>query len=219
MLPMLTIYILYNQIMAYSFNYDFTKLPREFSKDIAKVIEKGKLHRKMGYISRKLVKKFKIDKILGIQLEDAISVVEDLIDINIKNLTNDKKFKKAKNKVLLLPHCSRKYMDSRCKAKFDSKLSSYFCVGCSKDCLVNKATKIAKKKNYQVFVLPGGSCIKKILQRVGCDAILGVACPEEIKLALRLLENSRLTCKGLPLIKNGCANTKFNLNSLKEILV
>jgi hypothetical protein len=205
--------------MAYSFNYDFTKLPKEFSKDIAKIVGKKELHRKLGSISRKLVKKFKIDKTLGIQLTDAISVVEDLIDINIKNLLNEKDFKKAKKKILLLPHCSRKYMDSRCKAKFDPKVSSYFCAGCSKDCLVNKATKIAKKKGYKVFVLPGGSCIKKILQKKECEAILGVACPEEIKLGSEILENLGMVYKGLPLIKNGCASTKFNIESLKEVLV
>jgi hypothetical protein len=205
--------------MAYSFNYDFSKLPKEFFKDLARVVEKKELHRKLGSISKKLVEKFKIDKTFGIQLSDAISVVEDLIDIGIKNLVHEEDFKKAKEKILLLPHCSRKYMDSRCKAKFDPELSSYFCASCSKDCLINKATKLAKKKGYKVFVLPGGSCIKKILQKIKCDAILGVACPEEIRLASKILEKYKVVGKGLPLIRNGCANTKFNIESLKEILV
>ena len=202
--------------MAYSFNYDFSKLPKEFSKDIAKVVARREIHKKIGSVSRKLVKKFKVDELSGIYMSDAISIVEDLIDINIKNLVNEKKFREAKNKILLLPHCSRKYMDSRCKAKFDPKYSSYSCSNCSKDCLVNKATKIAKEKGYKVFVLSGGSCIKKIIGKVECDGILGVACPEEIKLGSSLLENIGMTYRGVPLTKNGCANTKFNIEVLKQ---
>lgn len=205
--------------MAYSFNYDFSKLPKQFSRDVAKVVAKKGVHRKVGSISRNLVKKFKIDKTFGIYMSDAISIVEDLIDINVKNLVNENDFKKAKKKILLLPHCSRKYMDSRCKAKFEPEYSSYFCAGCSKDCLVNKATQLAKKKGYQVFVLPGGSCIKKIARKVECEAVLGVACPEEIKLGSSLLENIGKTYKGVPLTKNGCANTRFNLEVLKQSLV
>ena len=72
--------------MAYSFNYDLTKLPREFFKDIAEIVNKRKLHLRLGVVSRGIVKDFRVDKILGIRLEDAISVVEDLVDIHIKNL-------------------------------------------------------------------------------------------------------------------------------------
>ncbi len=204
--------------MTYSFNYDFSKLPKEFSKDVAKVVARRKLHRKIGGVSRKLVKKFKVDEILGIYMSDAISLVEDLIDIQVKNLVNEKDFKKAKKKILLLPHCSRKYMDSRCQAKFDPEYSSYICAGCSKDCLINQATQLAKARNYKVFVLPGGSCIKKILGKVDCDAVLGVACPEEIKLGIKFVESKGKIVRGIPLTKNGCANTKFNLEVLKQNL-
>ena len=205
--------------MAYQFNYDLSKLPKEFFKDLARVVEKRELHRKFGNIARKLVEKFKIDRTFGIQIGDAISVIEDLIDIEIKNLLYEKDFKKAREKILLLPHCSRKYMDSRCKAKFDPEFSTYVCSSCSEDCLINKATKLAKKKGYKVFVLPGGSCIKKIIQKVKCDAILGVACPEEIKLGTKLLERYNIPARGLPLIKNGCSNTRFSIETLEKLMI
>ena len=152
--------------MSYSFNYDLGKLPREFFRDVAKVINKQKLHKKIGGVSKTIVKKFGVDKILGIQLEDAISVVEDLIDVNLNTAINSDKFIGKKEKVLLLPHCCRKYMDSRCKAKFNKEVSSYICSHCSRDCLANKATKLGKDRGYKVFILPGGSCIRKILEKV-----------------------------------------------------
>ncbi len=205
--------------MAYSFNYDLTKLPRDFFKDIAKVVDKRKLHRKLGAFSKSTVRKFRVDKLLGIQLEDAISIVEDLVDLQIKNLVHEEEFKKANEKILLVPHCCRKYMDWRCKADFDPDVSSYFCNHCSPDCLANQATELGKENGYKVFILPGGSGMKKIFGRMNCDAVSGIACPEEIKLGLSVAESEGLAVRGIPLTKNGCANTQFNLGSLKEALV
>ena len=205
--------------MSYTFDYDLTKLPREFFKDIARIVDKQKWHKKLGKVSKNIVKEFGVDKLLGIQLEDAIAVVEDLVDIHIKNLVYEEEFRKAKEKILLVPHCCRKYMDSRCKADFDPNYSSYFCNHCSPDCPVNHATTLAEEKGYKVFVLPGGSCIKKILARMNCDGVLGIACPEEIKLGMGFIESKGLAVKGIALTKNGCANTQFNLNSLKEALI
>ncbi len=207
------------KIMAYSFNYDLTKLPRDFFKDIAKVVDKRKLHKKLGEFSKTSVRKFGVDKLLGIQLEDAISIVEDLVDLQIKNLVHEEEFKNANEKILLVPHCCRKYMDWRCKADFDPDVSSYFCNHCSPDCLANQATELGKENGYKVFILPGGSGMKKIFERMNCDAVSGIACPEEIKLGLSVAESEGLAVRGIPLTKNGCANTRFNLDSLKEALV
>ena len=205
--------------MSYSFNYDLGKLPREFFRDVAKAIDKKKLHKKAGNVSKTIVKRFGVDKLLGIQVEDAISIVEDLIEVNLNNAINRDKFKGKKEKVLLLPHCCRKYMDSRCKAKVNEEVSSYLCAHCSEDCLANKATKLGEAKGYRVFILPGGSCIKKILDKIDCDAVLGVACPEELKLGIKFVKSKNKIVKTVPLTKNGCLNTEFNLESLKKELV
>ncbi len=205
--------------MAYSFNYDLTKLPRGFFKDIAKVVDKRNLHKKIGMVSKSSVRKFKVDKLLGIQLEDAISIVEDLVDLQIKNLVYEEDFKNANEKILMVPHCCRKYMDWRCKADFDSDCASYSCNHCSADCLAHQATELAEAKGYKVFILPGGSCMKILLERMKCDAVSGIACPEEIKLGISVAESKGLAIRGIPLTKNGCANTQFNLDSLKDTLI
>jgi len=205
--------------MAYPFKYDLSKLPKKFSAEIARIVAKKALHKRIGELSRKIVKKFKVETIMGIYLEEAISLIEDLIDVNIINLNNEEKFKKLKKKILLLPHCARKYMDNRCKAKFVPEYSSYFCQGCSKDCLINQATKMAKEKNYQVFVLPGGSGVKKILKKVNPEGVIGVACLEELKLGEEILRKEGKIGLLIPLTKNGCAHTEFNLSLLKKNLI
>lgn len=204
--------------MSYSFNYDLSRLPKEFFKEVAKVVNNRKIHKKISSISKELVRTFKVDKHLGVNIEDAISIIEDYTELSIKNLINESKFKESQKKILLVPHCCRKHMDSNCKAKFDPAYSSYFCQHCSKDCLASKATKLAEKKGCKIFIIPGGSCLKKITEKVNFDAAIGVACPEEVGLGIKYLEEKKKIVRGVPLTKNGCANTKFNINTLKEAM-
>lgn len=78
-------------------------------------------------------------------------------------------------------------MDSRCKASFDPSIPSYFYNKCSENYLINKASQIGLELGYDVYVIPGGSCVEKILRR-GYDAVVGVACGMELKLGLRIIK-------------------------------
>ena len=204
--------------MAYRFNFDLSTLPKNFFKEIATISKKRDIHGKVGKFARTIAKKFRISEITGIPVQDAITVVEDLIDVYVRNLAYKDKLSKARRKALLLPHCSRKYMDSRCKAKFDPEFSTYKCAHCSKDCLINKATRIGEKEGYDVYILPGGSCIRKIFEKKKYDIVVGVACCEEIKLGSKFLDDLGIPSLGVPLTKNGCSNTKFSLTTLRKVL-
>ena len=171
--------------MSYTFTFDLSKISQALFREIAEFSENEKITQKTGNIAKKLVKKFNIDKIIGLPVCDSITVIEDLINANIKNTLHKKHFQEAKKRVLFLPHCSRKYMDSRCKADFNSETSSYICRHCSKDCQVHQATLLAKKENYDVFVLPGGSCVKKIFRKNSYEGVIGIACTEEIALSTK----------------------------------
>jgi hypothetical protein len=84
--------------------------------------------------------------------------------------------------------------------------------------LVNQATLVGEDRGYYVHVLPGGSCIHQILQEGRYEALVGVACGAEIKLAEGLLEKTGMAGQNVPLIRNGCVNTTFNIRALKKIL-
>jgi hypothetical protein len=84
--------------------------------------------------------------------------------------------------------------------------------------LINQATSFAKKKGYDVYILPEGSCIPKILKSNDYEGIVGVACGKEIKLGGNTLENMGIAGQSVPLVKNGCANTSFNFETLQRIL-
>jgi hypothetical protein len=204
--------------MSYSFTFDLSKLSQTLFKEIAEFSERGKITEKIGDVAKNLVKKFNVDKLTGLPVHDSITIIEDLINANIKNSIHQENFHNTNKRVLFLPHCCRKYMDSRCKAEFDGDTSSYLCNHCSEDCQVHLATILAKKENYDVFVLPGSSCVKKIFKKKLYDGVVGVACTEEIVLVTKILEQVNIASQNIPLIKNGCSSTRFNFETLQKIL-
>jgi hypothetical protein len=176
------------------------------------------MHEKLGETLKRIIRKFKIQEATGLNLEDTIVLVQDLIDTQARNLFEREKFMQTKKRALFLPHCARKYMDARCKATFDPTIPSYVCAHCSPDCQVNNAVSISKKKGYDVYILPGGSCVPKILNTKHYEGIVGVACGEEIKINGEILKDKGVAGQAIPLIKNGCANTAFNIETLIKTL-
>jgi len=204
--------------MPYKFSFDLSSISKSFFKELARVAAERKLHKRLGMKARHLSDKFKLTEITGLNVPDALQLVEDLVDLHVQNVSEQERFKKTKKRALFLPHCARKYMDNRCKASFNSKLPSYKCGHCSEDCLVNKATNLGEQKGYDVYVLPGGSCILDILKRNRYEGVVGVACSQEVKLGGEGLKQMGLAGQAVPLIKNGCANTSFSLQSLEKTL-
>jgi len=204
--------------MPYKFTFDLSKVPRFFFTEIARVSYRRGMHKVILGKMQDVIRKFRIQEATGLNLSDAVVLIQDLIDLQALNLLERKKFLQTKKRALFLPHCSRKYMDGRCKAVFEPSISSFVCAHCSPDCLVNKANCVAKEKGYDVYVLPGNSCIPKIMKTVGYEGIVGVACGEEIKVSAGVLEGTDVAGQAIPLIKNGCANTIFNMETLIKTL-
>ncbi|MCJ7560263.1 DUF116 domain-containing protein [Candidatus Bathyarchaeota archaeon] len=204
--------------MPYKFTYDISKVPRFFFTEIALIGYQRGMHKTFLKTLQDIIKKFRIQEATGLNLSDAVVLLQDLINLQAVNLIERGKFLQTKKRALFLPHCARKYMDHRCKAAFDSSIPSYSCAHCSPDCIVNKADCLAKKKGYNVYILPGGSCVPKILKTVRYEGIVGVACGEEIKISGEILGGTDVAGQAIPLIKNGCANTVFNMETLIKTL-
>jgi len=204
--------------MPYRFTFDLSRISRFFFTEVATAAYQRGMHRKVGKTAQEMIRKFKIQEATGLNLSEAVTLLEDLIEVQARNLVERERFIQTKRRALLLPHCSRKFMDNRCKATFDPALPSYVCAHCSPDCQVARAEFLAKKKGYDVYVLPGGSCIPKILKANHYEGIIGVACGEEVKTGGETLKAMNITGQTVPLIKNGCANTAFNIENLSKIL-
>ena len=204
--------------MAYKFTFDLTKLPEKLFDEINCYLEKRIAKKDICPISENLVCKFNIDALTGLSKQDAKMLIQDMIEIQMKNKSLKDRFLKKNDKALFLPHCCRKHMDSQCKATFNPETSSYACTHCSPDCLVSQATIYAKEKDYDVYVLPGASCVSKILDKHSYGAIVGIACTDEIKMAAKALLKLKIPIQTIPLLKNGCSSTTFSLNSLMDVL-
>lgn len=204
--------------MPYKFTFDISKAPHPFFAEVALASYQKGVHKVLLKTLQSIIKKFRIQEATGLDLQDAVVVIQDLIDLEAWNLMQRRKFLQSKKRVLFLPHCSRKYMDSRCRAVFDASLPSYVCAHCSPDCNVNKADHVAKEKGYDVYVLPGGSCVPKILKAKKYEGAVGVACGEEVKMSSELLNSMSVAGQSVPLLKNGCANTVFNMETLIKTL-
>jgi hypothetical protein len=204
--------------MPYKFTFDLSRIPRFFFTEITKASYQKGVHKKVGRTVQKMIKKFRVQEATGLNVSDAVLLLQDLIDMQARNLLEREKFVQTRKRALFLPHCSRKYMDSRCKAVFDSNIPSYICAHCSPDCLINKAVSFAEKKGYDVYILPGGSCVPKILKAKHYEGVVGVACGEEIRMSGEVLKGMGVAGQAVPLIKNGCSNTVFNIETLVDVL-
>ncbi|MCL2292601.1 MAG: DUF116 domain-containing protein [Candidatus Bathyarchaeota archaeon] len=195
-----------------------SKAPRLFFTELATVSYQTGMHTAVMKTSADMIKRFKIEEVTGLNINDAIVLFNDFVDMQAANMLERNKFTESKKRALLLPHCSREYLDNRCKAVFDANIPSFICAHCTEHCLVNRADKIAKEKGYDIFVLPGGSCLPKILDNTKYEGVVGVACGEESKMLRPLLNSMDIAVQAIPLIKNGCANTIFNIETLVKIL-
>ncbi len=204
--------------MPYKFTFDLSPVPRFFFTELARMSYQKGMTKTLFNTLQEMIKKFRIQEATGLNLSDAVVVIQDLVDVQSVNLMERKRFLQTKKRALVLPHCSRKFMDGRCRAVFNADIPSYVCAHCSPDCLVNKAGTAAKKKGYDVYVVPGGSCVGKILKSANYEGVVGVACGEEIKLAVEFLSDAGVAGQSIPLIKNGCSSTVFNMNTLAKTL-
>lgn len=202
----------------YSFIYDLTRISQGALKQLLESAYEAGLHRFLGSQAKRLVRVFKINEATGLNLVDAITLVEDLIEVQVANRIQRDKFEKAQRKALLLPHCARSRMDKQCMADFKADVPTYDCKKCRDDCLINKATALGKARGYDTYVIPGGACAEKILKDRKYDGVVGVACGMELKMALGLLKKLGIPGQGIFLTRNGCSNTSLNLQNLARIL-
>ena len=204
--------------MPYGFSFDLTKISKSFFRELARVSKEKEIHKRLGTSARHIAEKFHLSQITGLDVPDTIQLVEDLVDVQVRNASERARFEKTQIRALFLPHCSRKHMDNKCNATFNPDIPSYKCAHCSPDCQINQATTMAEQKSYKVYVVPGGSCIPQILKKFHYEGVVGVACGQELKLGGEALGKASLAGQAIPLIKNGCSNTRFSLQNLEKTL-
>lgn len=132
--------------------------------------------------------------------------------VSLKNIANASDFSKTKNRIIIVPHCVRA-LD--CPAS--STVLGIQCRDCGK-CIVSQLRKDAKKYGYDLYITTGSSAIANILKHKPADGILGIACDYEINKGMCALNGIKVVTYGVPLLNDGCYNTKVNYEKVIEML-
>jgi len=118
-----------------------------------------------------------------------------------------------KDKIVFIPHCLRPA--NVCKATLGK--FGYECKGCENrnSCKIYKIKMKAEKMGYKSFIVPGGSMVMNIIERLKPKGVIGIACLKELVIAL---ENINIPGQAIELLRDGCVNTDVNLKKVFEVL-
>ncbi len=142
--------------------------------------------------------------------------VYDKVYITLKNMAFKHDFSNTHfdQRIVLLPHCLRNV--EKCKAKFTEL--GYICAECG-ECDIGEIKKVADDLGYKgVYVVPGGSMARKVMEETKPAAVVGVACFLELAENMEQVVVYHIIPQGVPLLKEGCKNTLVDKEKLKEIL-
>jgi uncharacterized protein len=136
--------------------------------------------------------------------------------IELRNTVYKPEYKKIpyKDRILFLPHCSRN--SKECKATLNEE--GYHCKHCGK-CDIGKIEKLALNLGYKkVLIVPGGTMVKKMLEKYKPKASIGVCCFNEAILAFDMLKGTPIIPQVVLLLRDGCKDTVINVPLLEEKL-
>ena len=134
----------------------------------------------------------------------------DDIAIKVRDDVNKDKFREipAEKTLIFLPHCLR-HRD--CPATLQKE--GLNCTECGL-CSIGAIKKKAEPLGYKLYIVPGSSFVKKIVMENKFQAVIGVACHEDLNQMMMLL--SDFYPQGVLLEKTGCFETKVNVKKVFE---
>ncbi len=138
---------------------------------------------------------------------------EHLIDdiaIKVRDDVNKEKFREipAEKTLIFLPHCLR---HKDCPATLQKE--GLNCTECGL-CSIGVIKKKAEPLGYKLYIVPGSSFVKKIVMENKFEAVVGVACHEDLNQMMMLL--SDFYPQGVLLEKTGCFETSVNVKKVFE---
>ncbi len=140
----------------------------------------------------------------------------DAVYITIKNMAFEREFKRMpfSNRLVFLPQCLKN--SSECTAELTE--DGYVCKKCGK-CSIKEIMEEAESLGYKgVYIVPGGSLVKKIIERERPGAVVGVACYLELVETMEQVALMGTIPQGVHLYKDGCVDTAVNVDKVIEML-
>ncbi len=135
------------------------------------------------------------------------------IVVDVKNSINVDNFKKVppKDRVIVLPQCLRSI---KCPGKLSS-VNGIECIRCGL-CYIQEFKEKTEPLGYKVFIVPGGTFVKRILKGIKPKAVLGVACFYDLFEGIRICEKAKIPVQGVLLKTTGCVETIVDWDEVWE---
>jgi hypothetical protein len=135
----------------------------------------------------------------------------DEIGIEVRNRIYEEDFEESdpEGRILVFPQCLR---SPQCPAP----LTRYGvqCKECGR-CVIGNLKKKAESVGYKVYIVPGGSFVKRIVTKDKPSGALGVACGYELNYSMMEISGV-CSVQGVPLLKDGCYCTKVDEELVSE---
>ena len=141
-----------------------------------------------------------------------------MIEIELANRLNKKRFTLSETKFAFLPHCLHD-LDKECLSASDG--TDYVCKSCSKNCSINSVSRMMKLHNIKAYIWQEAD-LKKVFRLARSNGhsvgAFGVACIPELVNGLRLCAKYDVPAIGVPLDANRCRRWMgdFYPNSINE---
>jgi hypothetical protein len=134
--------------------------------------------------------------------------------IKVCNRFNLKKYESVKlaERMVILPQCLR---DINCEARLDPFLG-FKCERCGK-CIAERIREI--DGSVRVFISPGGTFSKRLVESHRPRAVLGVACPRDLFEGMSVCAQYRIPVQGVLLLRDGCVGTAVDDQKVFNTLV
>ena len=194
------------------------------SKRILKVPKESFLRNKLRKETRLLAREVKLlppasfERLeqLAIDLLKKNNISEDYIDFVIVLLGNESWRKTVEatpfnRRLLLLPQCLKD--NSSCKGQFDAL--GLNCAGC-KACPIDDILIEAENLGYATLVAEGTTVAIGLVEEGSIDAVIGVSCMPVLQRSFEPVSNAAVPVIGLPLMYDGCENTKIDMKWLTD---
>ncbi|MDK2912744.1 MAG: uncharacterized protein PWR29_1701 [Methanolobus sp.] len=121
--------------------------------------------------------------------------------VSLKNIANENKFAKTKNRMIIAPHCMR-FLE--CPAS--STRTGIQCISCGK-CVFAKLKEDAARFGYKLYIVTGSSFVKHVIKEENYDGALLIACDYELNKVMMGLKGKNIVTYGIPMSNDGCFNT------------
>lgn len=148
-----------------------------------------------------------------------------MLIIELANRAWGEAFRTAKRKVAFLPYCLR---DLTATCKSGPGDLDYVCKGCSKDCFVNRVSRLLRDAKVEPYIWMNASLkslLKDLKNREESIGVLGVACVPELFHGMRLCMGLDIPVIGIPLNANRCRRwmgefhpTSVDLEAVRKVI-